>query len=318
MAGKLGRDHRVPVKALLERPAQPRVPAGPGGRVESHVKHGAGGIIHRFKAARESQRVGARQVGGHQGDVTGIEGPDQIVGLLDAPQGDGLPGQGVPLPPVRPGLQDQRVRLAGEHVRSGTRGALPSSLAHRHVQQRGQAAVGTGERDAHGSLPGAHPGHAGKAGAVEGAGAGLVQAGGHVGRRQCAAVGKAHAGTQDKGPLQRVLRYGIGFAQHVLDLKLGVQGKQPFIKQASQRQIGPVAAGNGVKTGLRVAGQCKLGRLRLRRGRGGRRGRGLPRLLVGRRSAPGQSQQQAGSRQQGRQDPSQAVPPPRRSAIMAA
>jgi hypothetical protein len=57
-------------------------------------------------------------------------------------------------------------------------------------------------------------------------------------------------------------------------LKALVQGKKALIEQTAQIQVGAVVAGDWVKAVLRVAGQSKFYRFRLRRCGGHRGGRG--------------------------------------------
>ena len=295
MAGELGGGYGGPVKAPQQGLPHLGAPAGAVGRVEANVQHGAGGVVHRSKGTRKTQGIGARQVGGDQGNVPGIKGMDQIVRLLNGPQGNGIPGQGLTLPPVGAGFQREVLPRAGEHVGPRAQGDASRLLDDGDVQQGGQSTVGAAQGDGHHAVGGGDVRHAGEAGGVEGAGAGQVEGGRDLRGRQGATVGEGHPAAGDKGPLEAVGRHGGGGAERLLGLKLPVQGKQPLIQQAPQGQVGAVGAGNGVEPGLRVAGQGELGRL----WRGGDAGRGGGcGLRLRRRPTGGQTQAQ-GYRQQG-------------------
>ena len=159
---------------------------------------------------------------------------DQIVRLLNGPQGNGVPGQGLALPPVGAGFQREVLPRAGEHVGPRAQGDASRLLDDGDVQQGGQSTVGAAQGDGHHAVGGGDVRHAGEAGGVEGAGAGQVEGGRDLRGRQGAAVGEGHPAAGDKGPLEAVGRHGGGGAERLLGLKLPVQGKQPLIQPGSR------------------------------------------------------------------------------------
>ncbi len=168
MAGELGGGYGGPVKAPQQGLPHLGAPAGAVGRVEAHIQHGAGGVVHRSKGTRKTQGIGARQVGGDQGNVPGIKGMDQIVRLLNGSQGNGVPGQGLALPPAGAGFQREVLPRAGEHVGPRTQGDASRLLDDGDVQQGGQSTVGAAQGDGHHAVGGGDVRHAGEAGGVEG------------------------------------------------------------------------------------------------------------------------------------------------------
>ena len=284
MAGVEGGGHAVPVQAPGQGLPHRRVPAGARIAVEAHIQHGGGGIVPGLVIAAEAQGVGAGKVGGHQGDVPGIEGVDQIVRLGHRVQRDGLDGQGLVLPPVRPGGQPGVLPPALHHIGPGAQRLLALPLDDGDVQQGGQGPVGPVEGDHHRAVLAGHapdaPHPAGEPGALP---HGQPQGGRRLVSREGATVGKGDAGAEGKGPGEAVLTDGVALAQHRLGLEAAVQGKQPLPHQASQGHVGGVLAEDGVEGPLRT-GQSK-GPRRLRPGRLGWGGGGLRRKDLPRRGA---------------------------------
>ena len=219
---------------------------------------------------------------------------DQIVRLLNGPQGNGVPGQGLALPPVGAGFQREVLPRAGEHVGLRTQGDASRLLDDGDVQQGGQSTVSAAQGDGHHAVGGGDVRHAGEAGGVEGADAGQVEGGRDLRGRQGAAVGEGHPAAGDKGPLEAVSRHGGKEAQSASRAETARPGRPALIWQ-TPGPVSAVGAGDEVEPGLWVAAGAGLGRL----WRGGDAGRGGGcGLRLRRRPAGGQTQAQ-GRRQQG-------------------
>ncbi len=280
MPGQEDFGHGLPVGQPLEGLTQNGIPAGSPPGIDAHEHHGTGGIIHRLKAPGKAHGAAAGQIGGHQSGAVGVKGLHELLRPPDGAEGNLLPGQGPgPLPPVAADPKHQLILLLQKHIGPSAQGTVPAALGNGHIQQSGQSSVGGFEGDGHGPLSRPDGGHLRQPGAVEGAVPGFLQGAGHQGRGHGTSIGEGHLRAEGKGPGPPVLGGTVVLAQDRVGLKALVQGKKSLIEQTAQIQVGAVVAGDWVKAVLRVAGQSKFYRFRLRRcgghrGGGGRRSDG--------------------------------------------
>ena len=178
------------------------------------------------------------------------------------------------MPAVIPPLEDIALSALLEHIGARPQGRPAGLPDDRNIQQGRQIPVGAGQAHRHTPLSGLGGGNPRQAVAVQNAVFGLGQGSGHIGRRHGCAVGEGDAAAQGEGPGEAVGRHRVSRRQGGLGHKGLIQLIKPVIEQPSQGQIGPVAPLDGVKPGLRIAGERKfLGLCRGRR-RGGLGGRG--------------------------------------------
>ena len=172
------------------------------------------------------------------------------------------------LPPAVVGRQIGARVILGKQIGTAACGGgavLGACFDDGNVQAAGQCGQRGGQGDDHRVLPDVHGGHVPQPGGIALRGAGALQRGGHVGRRDGGAVREGRIGLDADGPgaLGGIICPAV--RQDSLGPELLVQGEQPLVQQGLYGLLHSVRGADGVEGAAGDIGQGKGGqRLRLR------------------------------------------------------